>query len=63
MIDGSIFRSILCKKYIQLKEQIDNEYNYIHYRYEHDFTNYFNCTIESLDKLLQTIPFKNICSN
>jgi len=64
MIDGRIFRSLLpsninMQKYNEVKQQLDKEYNYIHYRYEDDFTSYFNCTVESLDNLLETIPFEN----
>jgi hypothetical protein len=47
-------------KYIQIKNTITNQpYNFIHYRYENDFTNYFKCKIERLDDLLEKIKFKD----
>lgn len=50
----------IMKKYRNIKNNIIGEpYNYIHYRYEKDFTTYFNVTVESLDCLLEKIPFKN----
>lgn len=34
-------------------------YNFIHYRYEKDFTDYFNVKIKNLDSLIENIKFKN----
>ena len=49
------------EKYIEIKNNIilDEPYNFIHYRYENDFTNYFNINIEKLDILIENIKFKN----
>jgi len=33
-------------------------YNFLHYRYEHDFTGFFNITCPRLDDLLHSIDFK-----
>jgi len=48
-------------KYIELKNLIVNNrpYNFIHYRYEIDFTNHFKINIESLDSLLERLKFQN----
>ena len=32
-------------------------YNFIHYRYEVDFTNYFKVNVENLDILISKIKF------
>lgn len=49
------------KKYLKIKNNIigDEQYNFIHYRYEKDFTNHFNINVESLDILIDNIKFKN----
>jgi hypothetical protein len=49
------------KKYIEIKNNIigDEPYNFIHYRYEKDFTDYFKLNVESLDILIDKIKFKN----
>jgi hypothetical protein len=62
--DNTIFSSLIPSnhimlKYNEIKNKLDEPYNFIHYRYEHDFLCHFNCTVESLDKLLQTISFEN----
>ena len=51
----------LFNKYIEIKNEIigDEPYNFIHYRYETDFTSYFNVTVESLDSLIEKIKFKD----
>jgi hypothetical protein len=66
IIDNTIHNYIFpCKdimdKYIEIKNTIikDEQYNYIHYRYEIDFTNHFNIKVESLDSLIENIQFKN----
>lgn len=47
-------------KYIEIKNTFTNElYNFIHYRYEIDFTQHFKINIESLDILIENIKFKN----
>jgi hypothetical protein len=65
-IDNTICTHILpsnniIKKYIEIKNNIlgDQPYNFIHYRYEKDFTDYFKLNIESLDILIDNIKFKN----
>ena len=65
-IDNTIATRILpsndiMKKYIEIKNNlIGNEpYNFIHYRYEIDFTRHFQVNIESLDILIDDIKFKN----
>jgi hypothetical protein len=56
------------KKLIQVYNSIkskllkyNEEYNFIHYRYEHDFTSHFNCQIEQLKPLVLKLKhhFKN----
>ena len=66
IIDNTINTHILpsndiMKKYIEIKNNIigDEPYNFIHYRYEIDFTQYFKINIESLDILIDKIKFKN----
>lgn len=65
-VDNSIHTHILpsydiMKKYLEIKNNIigDEPYNFIHYRYEKDFTNYFKINVESLDTLIDKIEFKN----
>ena len=65
-IDNTIHTHIrpskyIMEKYIEIKNNIilDEPYNFIHYRYENDFTNYFNINIEKLDILIENIKFKN----
>jgi len=65
-IDNTIHAHItpsknIMAKYIEIKNKIikDEPYNFIHYRYENDFTDYFKIKIESLDNLMQNIEFKN----
>ena len=65
-IDNSIHTHILpsndiMKKYLKIKNNIigDEPYNFIHYRYEKDFTNHFKINVESLDILIDKIKFKN----
>ena len=64
-VDNTIFNRILPSKhlmdrYVEIKNTVvnDQQYNFIHYRYEHDFKNYFNLTIESLDSVLKKVRFK-----
>ena len=47
--------------YLHIKKQIlPEKYNLIHYRYESDFTGFFNISnIQSLDYLIDKIDFKN----
>ena len=66
LIDNQIYMHILpcdniMKKYIEIKNNIigDEPYNFIHYRYEIDFVNYFNLNVEKLDILIDKINFKN----
>lgn len=66
MIDYTIISKInpchhIIDNYNKIKNIIINNqpYNFIHYRYESDFTKYFNVEIESLDKLIERIKFKN----
>jgi hypothetical protein len=51
----------IMNKYIELRNSIVNNkpYNFIHYRYEIDFTDYFKIDIESLDSLLERLKFQN----
>lgn len=63
-IDHSIISCILPSKHIMekftgIKNTIHEPYNFIHYRYEKDFTTFFKTTVESLDSLIETITFKN----
>jgi hypothetical protein len=65
-IDNTIHRNILpsnhiMEKYIEIKNKIlkDSSYNFIHYRYEIDFTSHFKCQVESLDNLINKLVFKN----
>ena len=65
-IDNTIHTRIqpsnnIMKKYIEIKNNIigDEPYNFIHYRYEIDFTKHFKVNIESLDNLIDNIKFKN----
>jgi hypothetical protein len=37
----------------------NNEYNFLHYRYESDFIKYFKINTESLENILNNIKFKN----
>jgi hypothetical protein len=65
-IDKSIHTRIfpsndIMKKYLKIKNNIigDEPYNFIHYRYEKDFTNCFKVSVKSLDILIDNIKFKN----
>jgi len=53
----------LIKLYRKIKKDIikKNKYNFIHYRYEHDFINHFQLSIEPLEELIKKIrpKFKN----
>lgn len=51
----------IMEKYLEIKNTIikDESYNAIHYRYEPDFTNYFNISIDTLDSVIKNIKFKN----
>jgi hypothetical protein len=51
----------IMERYIEIKNKIigDEPYNFIHYRYEHDFTKFFNVTVEPLEDLIERIVFKN----
>jgi hypothetical protein len=51
----------IMEKYIEIKNTIikDEPYNYIHYRYEKDFTDYFKIEVDTLDKTIENIKFKN----
>ena len=66
IIDNTITNNIfpskdIMNKYIEIKNTIikDEPYNFIHYRYENDFTNHFNIKVDSLDSLIENIKFKN----
>jgi hypothetical protein len=66
IIDNTIYNNILpskhiMDKYIEIRNTLVNEelYNFIHYRYEIDFTDFFKIKIENLDDLIQKINFKN----
>ena len=51
----------LMDRYIEIKNNIvrDEPYNFIHYRYEKDFTDYFKIDIDSLDNLIENTKFAN----
>lgn len=51
----------IMNEYIKIKNDIigNEPYNFIHYRYENDFTNHFKLDVESLDNLIKNIKFKN----
>jgi hypothetical protein len=51
----------ILEKYNEIKNLIikGQSYNFIHYRYEIDFTTHFKCKIENLDSLLERLEFKN----
>ena len=50
----------IIEKYNEIKNAlIDQPYNFIHYRYEKDFTNFFQLDIESLDSLIERISFND----
>jgi hypothetical protein len=52
----------IMNKYIEIKNKIigDEPYNFIHYRYEKDFTDAYKINnIQSLDSLVENIKFKN----
>ena len=51
----------IMKKYVEIKNNIigDEPYNFIHYRYEIDFTRHFKINVERLDILIDNIKFKN----
>ena len=51
----------IMNKYIEIKNILikDEPYNFIHYRYEHDFTNHFKVNVNQLDNLIRDIQFKN----
>jgi len=66
IIDNNIFKKILpskniLEKYNEIKKKIINEnpYNFIHYRYEHDFSDYFQLKINTIDNILEISKFKN----
>ena len=65
-IDNSIYINLspspdIYKIYLETKNKIigNQPYNFIHYRYEKDFTNYFKIDIESLDNIIKKIKFNN----
>jgi len=65
-VDTSIHTRIrpsanLMEKYIEIKDTLikDEPYNFIHYRYEKDFTSHFKVTPEGLDKVIERTTFKN----
>lgn len=47
--------------YVDLEKKIINNepYNFIHYRYESDFTNFFNIKVDPLGVLIDRLVFKN----
>jgi hypothetical protein len=65
--DYTIYNNILPCKYLMdtytkiKKKMIKNNkpYNFIHYRYEKDFTQFFKIKTENLENLLAKIKFKN----
>lgn len=62
VIDPNVHLHILpsmdiMEKYIELKNTLP-EYNFIHYRYEKDFTDHFKIKVPELKHLLQNIKFK-----
>lgn len=65
-INNTIYMDIrpsnnIMNKYIEIKNKIigDEPYNFIHYRHEFDFVNYFKINVEKLDILIDNIKFKN----
>ena len=60
----SIFKKIqpskmILQKYIEIRNKLLKEpYNFIHYRYETDFTSHFNVKINSIDNVIRSITFK-----
>lgn len=53
---------LLFEKYDDIKRQILKDsfkYNFLHYRYEHDFTNHFNLKVDKLENLIEKVNFKN----
>ena len=65
-IDKTIHTHILpskniMEKYIEIKNRIigNESYNFIHYRYEKDFTGYFIINVDTIDNLIENIKFKN----
>lgn len=65
-IDNTIYNLLipsrdLMERYIEIKNSIvkDQPYNFIHYRYERDFTAFFKVDIKPLDTILCDIKFKN----
>jgi hypothetical protein len=48
-------------KYIEIKMKIikNEPYNFIHYRYEKDFTDHFKISVDTLDSLIENIKFLN----
>lgn len=66
IIDYDIFKFInpcnmLVKKYQEIKDKLigNTKYNFIHYRYEKDFINYFKLSVDSLESLIKKITFKD----
>jgi hypothetical protein len=59
IIDSLLPSKHIIEKYNQIKNMFNEPYNFIHYRYEVDFTSHHHCSVPSLDTLLQTISFKN----
>lgn len=67
--DNSIYKQIIpskpiLEKYFEIKKNLGMDFdlfsfNFLHYRYEIDFTNHFKCNIESLESLLGKIKFNN----
>ena len=50
----------IMEKYNEIKNVIINEpYNFIHYRYEKDFTSFFHINVETLDSVIEKVKFKN----
>lgn len=66
---GNIYRDLLPSPrlmavYNKLRDTINHnkkQYNFIHYRYEHDFTNHFRCTVPSFKDIIRNLKdkFKN----
>jgi len=66
IIDNTIPTNILASKHLitiynEIKTKLINKepYNFIHYRYEKDFTSHFKIKVNSLDKLITNLKFKN----
>lgn len=52
--------NFLLQRYIKIRSSLIKEpYNFIHYRYEKDFTSHFKVTVSNLDNILKDTTFAN----